>query len=156
MQPIVGIMADKSTSKWGRRRPVMVGGTVIVSICLLILGWTKEIVAAFIEEGELVGQSKAPDCNMRIVFDILQRREATIFLAVLSIYALDFAINAVQSSCRSLIVDTLPIPKQQLGSAWGKFLQHRVCIDPSNVLKQADWSLLVILLATELGPWIWA
>ncbi|KAG9661590.1 SUC2 like protein, partial [Aureobasidium melanogenum] len=99
MQPIVGIMADKSTSKWGRRRPVMVGGTVIVSICLLILGWTKEIVATFVEEGEL-------------------RREATIFLAVLSIYALDFAINAVQSSCRSLIVDTLPIPKQQLGSAW--------------------------------------
>lgn len=41
-------------------------------------------------------------------------------LAVLSIYALDFAINAVQASCRSLIVDTLPIPKQQLGSAWGE------------------------------------
>jgi solute carrier family 45 protein 1/2/4 len=68
MQPIVGIMADKSTSKWGRRRPVMVGGTVIVSICLLILGWTKEIIAAFIEEGELVGQSQAPNCNVRTVF----------------------------------------------------------------------------------------
>jgi solute carrier family 45 protein 1/2/4 len=67
MQPIVGIMADKSTSRWGRRRPVMVGGTVIVSICLLILGWTKEIVAAFVEEGELVGQSQTPDCNMRNV-----------------------------------------------------------------------------------------
>jgi solute carrier family 45 protein 1/2/4 len=57
MQPIVGIMADKSTSRWGRRRPVMVGGTVIV----------KEIVAAFVEEGELVGQSQTPDCNMRNV-----------------------------------------------------------------------------------------
>lgn len=54
-------------------------------------------------------------------FDNLQRREATISLAVLSIYALDFAINAVQSSCRSLIVDTLPIPKQQSGSAWGMY-----------------------------------
>lgn len=59
MQPIVGIMADKSTSRWGRRRPVMIGGTVIVSICLLILGWTKEIIAAFVEEGELVGQFRA-------------------------------------------------------------------------------------------------
>ncbi|KAI9698244.1 MAG: hypothetical protein M1836_004247 [Candelina mexicana] len=28
---------------------------------------------------------------------------------------------AVQSCARSLIVDTLPIPKQQLGSAWGRF-----------------------------------
>lgn len=75
-----------------------------------------------------------------------QSKSATIALAVLSIYAVDFAINAgewtaqcaqygylgmdvrltvggndlVQSCCRSLIVDTLPIPKQQLGSAWGK------------------------------------
>lgn len=30
--------------------------------------------------------------------------------------------DTVQSSCRSLMVDTLPIPKQQLGSAWGEFL----------------------------------
>ncbi|MCJ1451905.1 hypothetical protein MMC28_002245 [Mycoblastus sanguinarius] len=45
-------------------------------------------------------------------------KSCTIALAVLSIYAVDFAINAVQSSCRSLIVDTLPISKQQLGSAW--------------------------------------
>jgi hypothetical protein len=28
--------------------------------------------------------------------------------------------NLVQSCCRSLIVDTLPISQQQLGSAWGK------------------------------------
>jgi solute carrier family 45 protein 1/2/4 len=45
-------------------------------------------------------------------------KTCTITLAVFSIYAVDFAINAVQSCSRSLIVDTLPIPKQQLGSAW--------------------------------------
>jgi solute carrier family 45, member 1/2/4 len=50
----------------------------------------------------------------------MQVKSTTIFLAVLSIYAVDFAINAVQASCRSLVVDTLPIPKQQLGSAWGE------------------------------------
>ena len=48
----------------------------------------------------------------------MQIKEATILHAVLAIYALDFAINTVQSSSRSLIVDTLPISKQQLGSAW--------------------------------------
>ena len=36
----------------------------------------------------------------------------------IEVYVTDAAL--VQSSCRSLIVDTLPIPKQQLGSAWGK------------------------------------
>ncbi|KAF2841590.1 sucrose transport protein SUC2 [Patellaria atrata CBS 101060] len=99
MQPIVGVVADRSRSPWGRRRPFMVIGTVIVSACLLILGWTKEIVGHFVTEEEA-------------------KREITIALAVLSIYGVDFAINAVQASCRSLVVDTLPIPKQQLGSAW--------------------------------------
>lgn len=54
MQPIVGIMADKSKSKYGRRRPVMVLGSVLVGFCLLLLGWTGELVGAFVQEKELV------------------------------------------------------------------------------------------------------
>jgi solute carrier family 45 protein 1/2/4 len=82
MQPVVGVIADRSTSRYGRRRPFMVGCTILTSLFLLLLGWTKEVVAVF------------------------------------SIYGIDFAINAVQGSCRGLIVDTLPIPKQQAGSSW--------------------------------------
>ncbi|KAI9842296.1 MAG: hypothetical protein M1837_007366 [Sclerophora amabilis] len=99
MQPVIGVFSDRSKSKWGRRRPFMVGGAILVAICLLVLGWTAEIVGYFMPEGEA-------------------RKSATVYLAVFSIYAVDFAINAVQSTSRSLIVDTLPIPKQQLGSAW--------------------------------------
>ncbi|KAI4171481.1 MAG: hypothetical protein LQ343_004219 [Gyalolechia ehrenbergii] len=99
MGPVVGVLADNSKSKYGRRRPFMIGGAIIVSMGLLVLGWTAEIVGFFIPESEL-------------------RRLLTITLAVFSIYLVDFAINAIQSSCRSLIVDTLPIPKQQKGSAW--------------------------------------
>ena len=99
MQPVVGVLADNSKSKWGRRRPFMVGGALIVALCLIVLGWTSELVGIFVS-------------------DIDFKKTCTIALAVLSIYAVDFAINAVQSSCRSLIVDTLPISKQQLGSAW--------------------------------------
>jgi len=99
MQPIVGVVADRSTSSWGRRRPFMLGGTVLVGLFLLLLGWTKEVVRAFVSEPETV-------------------RSATIYVAVLSIYGIDFAINAVQGSCRGLVVDSLPIAKQQLGSSW--------------------------------------
>ncbi|KAI9886802.1 MAG: hypothetical protein M1823_001372 [Watsoniomyces obsoletus] len=99
MQPVVGVMADRSNSKWGRRRPFMIGGALIVAACLLVLGWTAEIVGLFVT---------SPD----------SKKTGTIILAVLSIYAVDFAINAVQASCRSLIVDTLPVRKQQMGSAW--------------------------------------
>lgn len=75
VQPIIGVISDENTSKWGRRRPFMVIGALIVSVCLIILGFTKEIVEFLLPDEEL---AKGP----------------TIALAVLSIYALDFAINA--------------------------------------------------------------
>ena len=56
----------------------MVIGSVIVAACLMILGWTKEIVGCFVQEGEF-------------------RKTCTIMVAVLSIYAVDFAINAGKS-----------------------------------------------------------
>lgn len=54
MQPIIGQMSDKSTSKYGRRRPYMVVGSAAVATCYLILGWAKEIAAYFVEDPELV------------------------------------------------------------------------------------------------------
>jgi solute carrier family 45 protein 1/2/4 len=56
----------------------MVIGSAIVAACLLVLGWTKEIVGCFVAEGEF-------------------RKTCTIATAVLSIYAVDFAINAGES-----------------------------------------------------------
>ncbi|KAH7386983.1 major facilitator superfamily domain-containing protein [Phaeosphaeria sp. MPI-PUGE-AT-0046c] len=99
MQPIVGVVADRSTSRWGRRRPYMFGGTILVAMFLLLLGWTKEVVRYFVKD-EASAKSK------------------TIVVAVLSIYGIDFAINAVQGSCRGLIVDSLPMSKQQQGMSW--------------------------------------
>ncbi|SMQ53093.1 unnamed protein product [Zymoseptoria tritici ST99CH_1A5] len=99
MQPIIGMISDKSTSRWGRRRPFMVGGTLAVAVCLVVLGWAKEIVACFVEGAE-------------------ERRRWTIWVAVGDIYVLDFVINIAQSTCRALVVDSLPVSQQQLGAAW--------------------------------------
>ncbi|KXT17551.1 hypothetical protein AC579_6186 [Pseudocercospora musae] len=101
MQPIIGMISDKSTSKYGRRRPFMVGGTIAVAVCLLIMGWAKEIVAYFVKEET-------------------RRNDMTIRLAVVDIYVLDFVINIAQATCRALVVDALPMSKQQLGAAWGE------------------------------------
>ena len=57
MQPIVGVIADESRSKWGRRRPFMAGGSILVALCLLVLGWTKEIVEFFLGKSSAVGSS---------------------------------------------------------------------------------------------------
>jgi solute carrier family 45 protein 1/2/4 len=99
MQPVVGALADRSTSRYGRRRPTMLLGAALTGLCFMLLGWTREIVSLFVSDPPTL-------------------KSATIILAVLTIYALDFAINAVQACCRSLIVDTLPISQQQAGSAW--------------------------------------
>ncbi|KIV90066.1 hypothetical protein, variant [Exophiala mesophila] len=103
MQPVVGAYADRSTSKYGRRRPYMIVGAAITGAGLLFLGWTTEIVGIFLSEGQT-------------------KKDVTLMLAVLCIYALDFSVNAVQACARSLIVDTLPISQQQTGSAWASRL----------------------------------
>lgn len=59
MAPLVGALADKSKSKWGRRRPFMVGGSVVVAFCLLTLGWAKEIVQGVIGSTTFVGAAIA-------------------------------------------------------------------------------------------------
>lgn len=100
MQPVVGAIADRSTSHYGRRRPFMVGGSIVTCLCLILLGWTKEIVSIFLTPTTPFGKN------------------VVIVSAVFSIYALDFAINAVQACCRSIIVDVLPTESQQMGSAW--------------------------------------
>jgi hypothetical protein len=53
----------------------MVVGSFVVAACLIVLGWAKELTAYFVEEGEF-------------------RQTCTIAVAVLAIYAVDFAINA--------------------------------------------------------------
>ena len=57
VQPIVGAIADRSTSRWGRRRPFMMGGSIFVSVCLLVLAWAAEIVALFNKDHDSVRKS---------------------------------------------------------------------------------------------------
>ncbi|CAG8614214.1 18765_t:CDS:2 [Rhizophagus irregularis] len=100
MQPIVGLLSDNSTSRYGRRRPfLLVGGFAVVG-SFICIGWTQEIVNLFFESGSSTANS-------------LSR-----WLAVTSFYVLDFAINCVQASCRVLIVDNLPPSLQEEGTAW--------------------------------------
>ncbi|KAI8322567.1 hypothetical protein GQ54DRAFT_251303, partial [Martensiomyces pterosporus] len=91
-QPLVGALSDSCTSRFGRRRPYIVGSTVGVVVCLAVIGWTREIAG--------------------------DRPTLVIWLAVAAFYLLDFAINCIQASLRALIVDTLPTSRQDAGTAW--------------------------------------
>jgi solute carrier family 45 protein 1/2/4 len=95
VQPLIGIFADRSKSRWGRRRPFMLAGCAICVFSMMLLGWAREASSVF---GG--GQGLA------------------IGFAVWSIYLIDFSINAVMSTDRALVVDTLPPNQQEEGSAW--------------------------------------
>lgn len=100
MQPVIGVLSDNSTSKYGRRRPYIIGGSITVSLALMTMAWAKEIVGII----PLLSESIA--------------KFITLFLAVIAVLVTDFAVNAVQACCRALIVDVLPADKQEQGNAW--------------------------------------
>ncbi|KAH8878845.1 hypothetical protein GQ53DRAFT_673317 [Thozetella sp. PMI_491] len=128
VQPIVGTLADESKSKFGRRRPIIVVGSVIVALSLLCLGFTKEIVSHFIVDKDAA-------------------KVSTIALAVLSLCSVDFAINAVMSCARSLVVDTLDISRQQQGAAMNSRMGAL-----GHVIGYAMGAVdLVSILGTSLG-----
>ena len=77
----------------------MIGGALIVAVCLLVLGWTGEIVRLFVTEPETVGDWNYSDLRVP-AYDGLQAKSCTIALAVITIYAVDFAINAGWCSAR--------------------------------------------------------
>jgi solute carrier family 45 protein 1/2/4 len=47
MQPLIGVLADNSTSRFGRRRPYMLLGTILCVFGMLLLGYTRSIAAVF-------------------------------------------------------------------------------------------------------------
>ncbi|KAH8880212.1 sucrose transporter [Thozetella sp. PMI_491] len=99
VQPIIGALSDSLTSRWGRRRPIILTGAILASCSLLMLGFTKDIVGVVIRDEDT---AKIP----------------TIVFAVLALYMADFSVNAMMSCSRSLIADTLTADKQHIAAAW--------------------------------------
>ncbi|KAA1474484.1 MFS general substrate transporter [Dentipellis sp. KUC8613] len=100
VQPLIGVLADNSKSRFGRRRPYILSGVALCSVAILLLGFTRQVASIVTTFG-----SSANDA-------------LTVGLAILAIYCIDFGINAVQAVDRALLVDTLPPSTQASGNAW--------------------------------------
>merc|ERR1719288_628826 len=84
--PIVGTWSDQSTSKWGRRRPIIVAGLLSTIIAGLLYAGAEQILGA---------------------------GDGAMYLAASMQWVLDFTINAMQTPFRALVAD-LASPQQQL------------------------------------------
>ncbi|KAH8833765.1 hypothetical protein DL96DRAFT_1703409 [Flagelloscypha sp. PMI_526] len=100
VQPIIGILSDKCTSRWGRRAPYMMIGLGLACASMLLMGYTRHVAGIFTSWGT--------DTHTHL----------TTICGILSLWMVDFSINAVQAMDRALIVDTLPISLQPQGNAW--------------------------------------
>ncbi|XP_043711586.1 sucrose transport protein SUC4-like [Telopea speciosissima] len=85
VQPLVGHMSDRCTSRFGRRRPFIIIGATSIVVAVLIIGHAADI-------GRLLGDSK-------------ESRPRAIFTFVLGFWLLDVANNVTQGPCRALLAD---------------------------------------------------
>ncbi|WZZ73844.1 sucrose transport protein SUC3 isoform X1 [Brassica napus] len=92
VQPCVGIWSDKCTSKYGRRRPFILVGSLMISIAVIIIGFSADI-------GYLLGDTKE-HCS---TFKGTRTRAAFVF--ILGFWLLDLANNTVQGPARALLAD---------------------------------------------------
>ena len=105
VQPYVGIKSDRCRSRFGKRRPFMVGGAAATIVSLLILAWTREIVGGTLS---IFGVAR----------DSQGTKTMSIVLAVLMVYVLDFSINVIQAGVRAFVVDNAPSHQQDAANAW--------------------------------------
>ncbi|MFS7950402.1 putative MFS transporter superfamily [Helianthus anomalus] len=92
VQPCVGIWSDKCTSKYGRRRPFILLGSLMISLSVLIIGFSADI-------GYLIGDTQE-HCS---TFKGTRPRAAFVF--ILGFWMLDLANNTVQGPARALLAD---------------------------------------------------
>ncbi|CAE6427034.1 unnamed protein product [Rhizoctonia solani] len=102
VQPIIGALADASTSSWGRRRPFMLGGSVLCILSLMMLSYAKEISTWITGEGNNHASSLG----------------LTQAIAVVAVYCIDFTLNATTAAARALAIDVLPTELQSSSGAW--------------------------------------
>jgi solute carrier family 45 protein 1/2/4 len=56
MQPLIGALSDRNTSRFGKRRPYIAIGSVLVCLSLFGVAFAREIAAAIIDILELKPQ----------------------------------------------------------------------------------------------------
>ncbi|ETK90508.1 hypothetical protein F441_05862 [Phytophthora nicotianae CJ01A1] len=90
--PIVGAFSDRSTSKWGRRRPFLMYGAVTSAICWTAMGYTRQIGDAL---GDTGSGKKGEETQ----------RFWTIFLTIFFYTWMDITVNVVQTPLFLMISD---------------------------------------------------
>ncbi|WFD44679.1 hypothetical protein MPSI1_003349 [Malassezia psittaci] len=141
VQPIVGIFSDHCTSRWGRRRPFILGGLLLCLAALLSLAIASNLARIHGPVTSTFG----------------------IILGIVGILGIDISVNTLSAAHRALVLDMLSAEDQDMANAWatrfsnlGSVLGYLVGdLDLSNGLDLDQLSVLalcagVLLVLTHL------
>jgi solute carrier family 45 protein 1/2/4 len=92
VQPCIGVWSDQCRSKWGRRRPFIATGVILIMLSVIVIGFAADI-------GYVLGDSHE-HCS---TFKGVRPRAAFVF--ILGFWLLDLANNTVQGPARALLAD---------------------------------------------------
>ncbi|KAF7828076.1 sucrose transport protein SUC3 [Senna tora] len=161
VQPCVGIWSDKCTSKYGRRRPFILVGSLMISAAVILIGFSADI-------GYLLGDT-SENCR---TFKGTRTRAALVF--IIGFWMLDLANNTVQGPARALLADLSGPDQRNVANAifcswmavgnilgfssgasgewhkWFPFLTNRACCEACGNLKAAFLVAVVFLTLCTL------
>lgn len=101
VQPLIGAISDKTKSKFGRRRPYLLGGAIIASLALWLFpnsGAIADILAKLI--------------HVNLPF------WTGLIIAAIMIWIIDACINIAQGPYRALIPDVVPREQHSLANSY--------------------------------------
>lgn len=101
VQPIVGAISDKTYTKFGRRKPYLLGGALLASIALWI--FPNSGAAA-----DLIGR----------IFSLSLPCWTGLLIAALMIWVIDASINVAQGPYRALVPDNIPFEQHALANSY--------------------------------------
>ena len=102
VQPIVGVWSDGCRSRWGRRRPFILGGAIGCVLGMALIG-------ASVMLGQKLGdRADGPTPHDHI---------GGIVLAITGLFMMNVFVNTIQGPARAIVLDLVPPSKQHDGNA---------------------------------------
>ncbi|KAK8934463.1 Sucrose transport protein SUT1 [Platanthera zijinensis] len=90
--PTVGLWSDKCNSRFGRRRPFIFIGCLMISCAVLLIGFSSDIGSALGDTKENCSTYAGPRWKAAMIY-------------MMGFWVLDFANNAVQGPARAMMAD---------------------------------------------------
>ncbi len=104
VQPIVGVLSDKTNTKFGRRRPYLLGGALLASLALWALPNSEGIASAVAN-----------------LLHISLPTLTALFIAAILIWVIDACINVAQGPYRALVPDIVPPEQHGIANSFFSF-----------------------------------